>query len=105
MKGQKITLIYQEKTAIDDRMGGFLEKWSSIKRIQGSLEVVESPERFHGDGRTVFATERFYCDFQVGISFKNTGRFVYKERIFDIVYFENAIEKDMFLVFTLKEIY
>lgn len=106
MIGQKTTLILQQLTNVSDNQGGYIEKWSSIRRIKGVMEATRGDERFYGESRTLFASHMFYCDFPTGATITEKDRFVKESNgeILEIVFVVNTAEQNRFLEITLKEI-
>lgn len=105
MIGHKVILIYQKLNKVPDGVGGYTEKWSSVRRIKGTLQTINGTERFHSQTNTIFQTNKFFCDYQYGLEWSNIDRLVLRERIFEIVYFDNVAEQNRFMDITLKEIY
>lgn len=105
MTGPKVTLIYQKLNRVSDGVGGYTEKWSSVRKIKGTLETIQGTERFYSQTNTIFQTNKFFCDHQYGLEWSNIDRLVLGERIFEIVYFDNVAEQNRFMEITLKEIY
>ena len=104
MVGPKITLTLEKYTQTADTYGTYTEIWETVRYLTGVLTISSGRERLMHNKTEVYSSHVFYCDWQKGIDIDEKYRLRYGQRIFEILYVENPIQKNTFMKFYVDEI-
>ncbi len=104
MIGPKVKAALKECAQTVDNYGTHTETWRLVKYIDGVLSTSSGSERFFHKREEVKSSHIFFCDWQNDVVIDETYRLCFGERVFEILFVENPMAKNMFVKLYLSEL-